>query len=82
MGVRLKIEQAITHIYSEINYSDCLKVPIRKYASWNSEKLIKTKRLMEASDKLEDFSCAGNLYSDQFIFPLELVDLTVNTLLN
>lgn len=37
---------------------------------------------MEASDKLEDFSCAGNLYSDQFIFPLELVDLTVNTLLN
>lgn len=37
---------------------------------------------MEASDKLENFSCAGNLYSDQFIFPLELVDLTVNTLLN
>lgn len=78
MGVRLKIEQAITHIYSEINYSDCLKVPIRKYASWNSKKLIKPKRLMETSEKPENLSHAVNLHSDQFIFPLQLVDLTVN----
>lgn len=77
MGVRLKIEQAITHIYSEINYSDCLKVPIRKYAPWNSKKLIKTKRLMEISENLENLSSALNLYSDQFIFLLEVV-LTVN----
>lgn len=77
MGVRLKIEQAITHIYSDINYSDCLKVPIRKYASWNSKKLIKIKRLMETSEKLENISYAVNLYSDQFISPLQLVDLTV-----
>lgn len=80
MGVRLKIEQAITHSYSEINYSDCLKVPIRKYASWNSKKLIKSKRLMETSEKLENLSCAVNLYSDQFIFTLALVDLTENTI--
>lgn len=61
MGVRLKIEQAITHIYSDINYSDCLKAPLRKRASWNSKKLIKVKRLMETSEKLENVSCAVNL---------------------
>lgn len=59
MGVRLKIEQAITHI--DINYSDCLKAPLRKHASWNSKKLIKVKRLMETSEKLENVSCAVNL---------------------
>lgn len=78
MGVRLKIEQAITHIYSEINYSDCLKVPMRKYASWNSKELIKPKKLMETSEKLENLPCAVNLYRHQFIFLLELVDQTVS----
>lgn len=51
------------------------------YASWNSKKLIKPKRLIETSDglkKLYKLYCAVNFYSDQFIFPLELVDLTVN----
>jgi len=36
----------------------------------------KTKRLMKTSEKLENLSYAVN--SGQFIFPLELVDLTVN----
>lgn len=33
---------------------------------------------METSQKLENLSCAMNLYSDQFIFTLVLVDLTEN----
>lgn len=48
------------------------------YTSWNSKKLIKLKRLMETSERLEKLYCAVNFYSDQFIFPLESVDLTVN----
>lgn len=48
------------------------------YASWNSKKLIKPKRLIETSDGLKKLYCTMNFYSDQFIFPLELVDLTVN----
>lgn len=48
------------------------------YASWNSKKLIKPKRLMETSERLQKLFCAVNFYGDQFIFPLELVDLTVN----
>lgn len=34
--------------------------------------------LMETSEGLEKLYCAVNFYCDQFIFPLELVDLTVN----
>lgn len=33
---------------------------------------------METSEKPENLSHAVNLHSDQFIFPLQLVDLTVN----
>lgn len=37
---------------------------------------------METSERLEKSYCAVNFYSDQFIFRLQLVDLTANIIWN